>query len=87
MSRLILLFLLVLALPSYAEGSDYVALAKFEATQSVAYYGDAKAQFELGKMYENGLGTPQDKQKALDWFLKAAAQGHEQAKLKLEALE
>ena len=37
--------------------------------------GLAKAQANLGLMYEKGQGVPQDYSLALDWYRKAAAQG------------
>ena len=42
----------------------------------LADQGDAQAQFNLGLMYANGRGVPQDAAQALTWFRKAAAQGH-----------
>jgi TPR repeat protein len=41
--------------------------------------GDAKAQFELGRAYEDGKGVPQDDDQAAGWFHKAADQGNAQA--------
>lgn len=41
--------------------------------------GDAKAQFELGRAYEDGKGTPQDDEHAVEWFRKSAEQGNAQA--------
>ena len=54
--------------------------AYFVSAANSAQSGDAKAQFELGVMYFRGIGVPQDYIKALDFFEKAAAQGHERAK-------
>jgi TPR repeat protein len=47
--------------------------------QQRANAGDAKAQFELGRAYEDGKGVPQDDGKAVEWFRKAAEQGDAQA--------
>jgi uncharacterized protein len=41
--------------------------------------GEAKAQFELGRAYEDGKGMPQDDDRASEWFRKAADQGNAQA--------
>ena len=38
--------------------------------------GDAAAQFNLGVMYENGEGVPQDYAAALTGYRRAADQGH-----------
>ena len=37
--------------------------------------GDAQAQNNLGVMYENGRGVPQDYDEAVKWYRLAAAQG------------
>ena len=37
--------------------------------------GNAKAQYNLGLMYANGQGVPQDYAVAVEWFRKAAEQG------------
>lgn len=54
--------------------------AYFISAANAAQAGDVKAQFDLGVMYFRGIGVPQDYIKALDFFEKAAAQGHERAK-------
>jgi TPR repeat protein len=36
-----------------------------------AEQGDAKAQFDLGRMYDNGEGVEQDKAEAVKWYAKA----------------
>ena len=40
----------------------------------------ASAQFNLGAMYDNGLGCEEDKEKAIEWCRKAAFKGHKMAK-------
>lgn len=41
--------------------------------------GDADAQFNIGQAYKLGRGVPTDETQAIDWFRKAALQGHAQA--------
>ena len=41
-----------------------------------AEQGDADAQTDLGIMYDNGFGVPQDYAEALKWYRKAAEQGY-----------
>ena len=41
--------------------------------------GDAGGQFALGNMYRSGLGIEKDEAAAVQWFLKAATQGHVRA--------
>jgi uncharacterized protein len=42
--------------------------------------GDARAQYSVGVMYEEGLGVPIDYTEALGWLLQAADQGNAEAK-------
>ncbi|HKO29776.1 MAG TPA: tetratricopeptide repeat protein [Nitrospiraceae bacterium] len=42
--------------------------------QPLAERGDARAQFYLGMLYENGDGVPEDYGKAREWYEKSAAQ-------------
>jgi uncharacterized protein len=44
-----------------------------------ALKGDADAQFNLGQAYKMGRGVKSDLSVALDWYKRAAAQGHLQA--------
>ena len=46
----------------------------------------AGAQFNLGVMYEGGLGVPQDYAQAMEWWRKAAEQGDPSAQLNLGAM-
>jgi len=89
-----LLFGLVVALPATAqdqqkaqaafERSDYaVALKEW---RPLAKRGNASSQFNLGLMYENGLGVPQDHVQAVTWYRKAAEQGHSDAANNLGSL-
>ena len=59
----------------------------FDELQKLADQGNADAQFYLGVMYAIGRGVAQDERKAVEWFRKAAAQGHEGAKKVLERLK
>lgn len=44
--------------------------------REAAELGDAEAQYQLGVHYLRGLGVAPDPEKAFDWFLAAALQGH-----------
>ena len=48
---------------------------ELKETKAKAKKGDAEAQFNLGKMYANGQGVPQDYREAVKWFRLAADQG------------
>src|SRR5262249_47028344 len=65
------------------ENSDVVAdpqyafrLFQFAATT----FGDAEAQYTLGRMLLDGVGTDKDEREALKWLSLAAMKGHVQAK-------
>ena len=45
----------------------------------LAEQGDADAQFNLGVMYNQGQGVPQDNKTAVKWYKLAAEQGHASA--------
>lgn len=49
--------------------------------------GDAHAMRMLGVMYYYGLNVPQDREKGLQWYRKAAEQGSEAARAELARLE
>ena len=55
----------------------------YEATRHAAEQGDADAQFNLGDMYANGRGVPQDDAEAVRWYRLAAEQGHASAQFDL----
>jgi len=47
--------------------------------RKAAEQGDAKAQYNLGAMYDNGRGVPQNDAEAVAWYRKAAEQGEAKA--------
>ena len=49
--------------------------SEFERTKRLAEGGDKIDQFNLGIMYENGEGVPQDYKEAVKWYTKSAEQG------------
>ena len=55
------------------ERGDYATA--FRLMKPLAEKGDAKAQHNLGVMYDYGRGVPQDTTKALKWYRRAADQG------------
>jgi TPR repeat protein len=65
-------------------GDEYEALAK-ELRKS-AKEGNAGAQNELGLLYNEGHGVPQDYGQAKHWFEKAVKQGHVEAQVNLGML-
>ncbi|MBC8348860.1 MAG: TonB family protein, partial [Verrucomicrobia bacterium] len=67
----------------------YVHYNKGEHKEAANFYlkaanqGDISAQFNLGWMYANGLGVPEDDVEAFKWFRKAAHQGNASAQFNL----
>lgn len=59
------------------EQGDYAAAVK--EWRPLAQAGDPDAQFNLGQAYKLGRGVPVDLSAALDWYRKAAVQGHARA--------
>ena len=49
--------------------------------------GNWRAQYILGKLHRDGDGVTKDKEKAAEWFQKAADQGSKEAKMDLELLK
>ena len=82
-------FLLIITTAPLIHAADFqkgVAAAKrgdfataLTEWKPLAEQGDADAQYNLGRMYDNGYGTPQDYKAALKWYTAAAEQGVAQA--------
>ena len=63
------------------ERGDYTLAARL--FRPLAEQGNALAQSNLGAMYADGQGVPQDDQEAMKWFRKAAEQGNALAQYNL----
>jgi TPR repeat protein len=57
-----------------------------KAIKLIAERGDAKAQFLLGRMYENGSGTRESSTRAAKWYREAAEQNYAPAQYSLARL-
>jgi TPR repeat protein len=66
------------------EKQDYATAAK--EWEPLAKSGDAAAQFNLGLLYLDGQGKPQNYSEAVLWFRRAADQGYGKAQLNLGAM-
>jgi uncharacterized protein len=87
---LLLLSLVCFAVPAWADfqtGMDAKNRGDFTKAlrewQPLAEQGEARAQFYLGMLYENGDGVPEDYGKAREWYEKSAAQGDANAQFYL----
>ena len=67
-----------------ANETNYQELAK--KLSVLAEKGDAKSQYHLGVLYNDGKGVEKDYAQAASWYLKAAQQGHPKAQLYLGLL-
>lgn len=83
MVRLMILLVSLAISPLHAAelGDSYIKL--FQLQQQQADSGDAGAQYSLGEMHEQGLGTKVDMKKAYQWYAQAAAKGDIRAKHKM----
>ena len=80
----VLLFSLLLGVPSYsadfnkgltaAQSGDFATALK--EWKPLAEEGNAVAQNNLGLMYHNGWGVPQDYKEAVNWYRLAVEQGY-----------
>jgi TPR repeat protein len=66
-----------------AVGLDDADERLFRVQLAMAEKGDVRAQYYLGEMHEQGLGTRQDLGEAFKWYEKAAQKGDAWAKRKL----
>src|SRR3990172_3048333 len=80
MRHLGILAALFIAHTAFAAPAADVQARIFNYFLDRAEKGDASAQFIVGFRYESGSGTERDMKKAMDWYAKAATQGHEQAR-------
>src|SRR6187455_3683389 len=60
--------LLIFSMPANANDA-----ANFNAMVALANKGNAEAQYHVGMMYNNGIGTQRDLKQAFEWFQKSAA--------------
>ena len=78
-SQVILISSFCVCAQSYNEAKNQVAVGNYSSAYAIfkklADEGNAEAQSELGKIYERGLGVPQDLKASFFWHLKAASNG------------
>jgi uncharacterized protein len=65
---------------AYVRGDYDKALADI---QFLAHGGEARAQYDLGLMYDKGQGVPQSDAEAMYWYGRAAEQGEPRAQYNL----
>ena len=67
--------------------STTIAAATFDETMAEAKQGEAYAQYNLGVMYDNGEGVPENSIRAYVWWSMAKIQGHTGAAGNLDILK
>ncbi len=65
---------------AYNQGDYGTALREW---RPLAEQGNAGAQLNVGYMYDNGYGVPQDYKQAIKWYRRAAEQGNKRAQYNL----
>lgn len=80
---LLFLFLSMSGMPAFSTGIEDADERLFKLQLAMAENGNSRAQYYLGEMHENGLGTKQDVDEAFKWYVKAADQGDALAKRKI----
>jgi len=85
-------FCLLLGLPFVVKASTPVLFSDasssiFRFQFKLAEQGNAEAQYKVGEMYETGRGVDQDREKAREWYTKAAKQDHPKSKYRLLFLD
>ena len=69
-----------------AVGDDPLIYIDIRELRALAEQGEPDAHYELGVMYDEGLGVAEDDGEAFVWFSKAAEQGDDTAKTQLGRL-
>jgi TPR repeat protein len=84
-STCLFLFVFVLppVMPASSAGLEDADERLFKVQLAMAEKGDTRAQYYLGEMHEQGLGTRQNVDEAFKWYSKAAEQGDSLALRKL----
>ncbi len=67
-----------------AQRGDYATALR--EWKPLAEQGNAKAQVELGALYSEGEGVPQDFKEAVKWYRLSAEQGNAEAQFNLGAM-
>jgi Sel1 repeat len=79
------LSLLLVSTLSLADNDIWTALFKTKLNEATD--GDSAAQYDVGTMYQNGRGVAADRNKAVEWYRKAAAQNYASAVSRLKLMD
>lgn len=68
----------------FSKAQEYYLLKDYErALQEYKKVDDPRSMYQIGYMYDNGEGVPQDTKEAAQWYLKAAEKGHARAQYRM----
>ena len=81
------LCLLLLLTSSACPGGNDVWETLFNEKLKEASAGNSNAQYDVGAMYQNGRGVAANREKALEWYRKAAAQNDPKAISRLNLIQ
>ena len=79
------MILLITTFPAMSGNDVWQTL--FNKKLQEAGQGNSNAQFDIGSMYQNGRGVSPDRNEAIEWYRKAAAQNNEMAVSRLQLLQ
>lgn len=85
--RITTLGLLLLLLPAACPAGDDIWATLFREKLTEAAAGNSHAQYDVGTMYQNGRGVAADRDKAIEWYRRAAAQDNPQAVSRLKLIQ
>jgi hypothetical protein len=86
MNRIATALSLLLATTLCHAGND-IWTALFKDKLRDAGNGDSQAMYDVGAMYQNGRGVAPDRDKAMEWYRKAATQHNPQAVSRLKLMQ
>ncbi len=77
----------LLLVSTLCSGDNDIWTSLFREKLREATAGDSAAQYDVGTMYQNGRGVAADRNKAVEWYRKAAAQDNASAVSRLRLME
>ena len=86
MRKLFITITLLLSATTASAGND-IWQSLFKDKRMEATQGNSSAQYEVGAMYQNGRGVQASRDKAIEWYEKAAAQNNTNAVSRLKLMQ
>lgn len=86
MKKLAYILLITTGISCFSHYSKAQDSADYQQMEQLANQGNPEAQYNIGVMYDQGIGVPQNGNKAVEWYEKAAKQRLYQAEFNLGVL-